>query len=174
MMRHGVLILAFLGLIDGVASRVTWAQAEPRQRVRIIGRVFDQTRRLVERVEGVVKGRDVRAVTDSAGTFQLDLFSADSTVGFRRIGYRRILLSVVPLPRPQDTVLVQMQTIPIQLSGVTVLAHPSKPLRYAGTTKYDEVFLRQRTRLGTLVSREGIEARFGVDTHELLQGMPGV
>jgi len=55
-----------------------------------------------------------------------------------------------------------------------VVGTATKPLRYAGTTKYDEVFLRRKIGLGTLVTREDIDSRFGFHTYELLQTIPGV
>jgi len=79
-----------------------------------------------------------------------------------------------PLPPVDDTLLVQLETAPIQLSEVTVVGWATKPLRYAGTTKYDEVFLRHNLGLGTLVTREDIESRFGLHTYELLQNIRGV
>jgi len=173
-MRYRLTILAVLALVDGAAGRTILAQGEPRQRVRLVGRVFDQTRRLVKGVEVTVNRREVRAVTDDAGIFQLDVLPGDSVIAFRRIGYRPMLLAMDPLPAVQDTVPVELQAIPVQLSEVIVLTHPSKPLRYAGTTKYDEVFLRQQVGLGTFISRQAIEQRFGLRAYELLRGIPGV
>jgi len=57
---------------------------------------------------------------------------------------------------------------------VTVIGTPTKPLRYAGTTKYDEVFLRRRVGLGKLITRDDIDRRFGLRTYELLQNIPGI
>jgi len=130
-MRYRLTILAVLALVDGAAGRTILAQGEPRQRVRLVGRVFDQTRRLVKGVEVTVNRREVRAVTDDAGIFQLDVLPGDSVIAFRRIGYRPMLLAMDPLPAVQDTVPVELQAIPVQLSEVIVLTHPSKPLRSA-------------------------------------------
>jgi len=149
-------------------------QEQAPQQVRLVGRVFDETRRPVERVEVIINRRDVRAVTDAAGRFTLVVSSADSTVGFRRIGYHPMLLTLQPLPAPRDTILVELLRSPVELPEVIASASPTKPLRYAGTTKYDEVFLRQKVGLGTLIPRSAIEGRLGASTYELLQGIPGV
>ena len=116
----------------------------------------------------------MRARTDSAGLFTLDVGRSDSTIAFRRIGYQLLLATVHPLPPPGDTILVRLVTSPVTLPEVVISATPSKPLRYAGTTKYDEVFLRRRIGLGRLITREEIDQRVVVATHELLEGTPGV
>jgi hypothetical protein len=141
---------------------------------QIVGRVVDETRRPVEGVEVIVGRREVRARTDRAGLFRLHVSSKDSTVGFRRIGYRSMLLTIHPLPPFRDTILVQLVKSPIELPEVIVSGSPSKSLRYAWTTKYDEVFLRGKISRGTLITREDIDRRLGVQTYELLQGIPGV
>jgi hypothetical protein len=165
------MMLAMASAGSGMAEPL---QAPPLQQLRLVGRVVDETRRPVDRVEVIVNRREVRAVTDGAGMFTLAVSAADSTVGFRRIGYRPLLLTLQPLPSARDTILVELVRSPVELPEVIASASPTKPLRYAGTTKYDEVFLRQKVGLGTLISREAIEGRLGVATYELLQGIPGV
>jgi len=76
------------------------------------------------------------------------------------------------LRTPRDTILVELLRSPVELPEVIASASPTKPLRYAGTTKYDEVFLRQKVGLGTLIPRSAIEGRLGASTYELLQGIP--
>src|SRR6266536_1309167 len=161
-LRHAVWVMAGLA----------WAQAAPAQ--RLVGRVFDETRHPIEGVEVIVNRREVRATTDSAGVFQIEVSRTDSTLAFRRIGYRPMLFAMRPLPSPDDTILVQLAGGPVRLAEVVVSAEPDKPLRYAGTTKYDEVFLRQKVGLGTLISRDAIETRFGFATDELLRGVAGI
>ncbi len=167
-------IWAVLGLVGHGLPTMVWAQTQPRQQVRLVGRVLDESHRPVEGVEVLVNRQVVRVLTDSAGIFQLDVSPRDSTVGFRRIGYRPMLFTIDPLPPPGDTILVELVNSPISLPEVIISARPSKPLRYAGTTKYDEVFLRNKVGLGTLISRDAIDTRFGFDTHELLRGIAGI
>jgi hypothetical protein len=95
-------------------------------------------------------------------------------VGFRRIGYRPLVVKIDPLPPADDTLLVELESVPVQLSEISVVGRATKPLRYAGTTKYDEVFLRHNVGFGTLVTREEIDSRFGLHTYELLQSIPGI
>lgn len=130
--------------------------------------------RAVDGVEVILNRQEVRTTTDHNGFFTIQVFPVDSTVGFRRIGYRPMLLSLQPLPPLRDTILVELIASQVQLPELIVSARPSKPLRYAGTTKYDDVFLRRKLGLGTLISREAIDRRFGSSTAELLQGIPGV
>lgn len=141
---------------------------------RVIGRVYDQRRRLLAGVEVLVDGRELRATTDRAGFFTLTVTSSDSTVGFRRVGYRPIQLSLRPLPPSDDTVLVELVPSPVELPEIQVFAPAAKPLRYAGTTKYDEVFQRKKVGLGTFLMRDDLDRRFVMTTPELLQGVVGV
>ncbi len=150
------------------------AQSRPRTTTRVVGRVVDQTRHLIPGVEVLVNGADVRSMTNASGVFQLQIVPSDSTVGFRRIGYRPLVVRIDPLPPVDDTLLVQLESVPIQLSEITIVGRATKPLRYAGTTKYDEVFHRHKLGLGTLVTRDEIDFRLGVHTYELLQTIPGV
>lgn len=173
-MRHGVTVRALLGLAGSTVATTMWAQAPPRPPTHLVGLVIDEHRSPVEGVEVIINRREVRARTDSAGVFTLEVGRSDSTIGFRRIGYQPLLATVHPLPPPGDTVLVRLVTSPVTLSEVIISASPSKPLRYAGTTKYDDVFLRRRIGLGTLITREEIDQRVVLATHELLEGVSGV
>lgn len=140
----------------------------------VVGRVYDHGGRLLAGVEVLVNGRELRATTDTAGLFTLTVTPADSTVGFRRIGYRPIQLNLRPLPPPEDTVPVELVPSPVELPEIQVFAPAAKPLRYAGTTKYDEVFLRKKLGLGTFLMRDDLDRRFVMSTPELLQGLPGI
>jgi hypothetical protein len=128
----------------------------------------------IEGVDVIVNRRDVRTQTRAGGHFVLEILPTDSTVGFRRIGFRPLLLALIPLPPVRDTVLVAMEPSAVELPDIIVKGIPSKPLRYAGTTKYDDVFRRRRVGLGTLVTRDAIERGFGRTTAEFLQLIPGV
>ena len=159
-----------------VALVPTWAgaQAQARPPVRLVGFVHDHLRRPLPGAEVLLNRTRVAAVSDSAGIFSLTIAPSDSTIAFRRIGYHPLLLTLHPLP-PSDTILVQLYPAPVALPEIITTAPPSKPLRYAGTTKYDDVFLRKRVGLGTLITREMIDQRFGFSTAELMVGLvPGV
>src|SRR5258706_15945759 len=163
MRRHTVLLLwtpaAALTLTQTICG-----QSRPHPNTSLVGRVVDETRHLVPGVEVFVNRGEVRAITDTAGIFHLQILASDSTVGFRRIGYRPLIVRIDPLPPGDDTQLVQLQSVPVQLAEISVVGTATKPLRYAGTTKYDEVFLRRKIGLGTLVTREDIDSRFGFHT----------
>jgi len=150
------------------------AQSRPRSTTQLVGRVIDQTRHLVPSVEVLANGAEIRSTTSASGVFQLQILRSDSTLAFRRIGYRPLVVRIDPLPPADDTLLVQLESVPIQLSEITVIGRATKPLRYAGTTKYDEVFLRHNVGLGTLVTRDEIDSRIGFHTYELLERVPGV
>ena len=108
----------FLLLAPAVALTLTQtisAQSRPRPTTRLVGRVFDQTRRLVPGVQVFVNRGEVRAATDTDGIFQLDVLPSDSTIGFRRIGYRPLVVRVDPLPPVGDTILVQLEAgVPLE------------------------------------------------------------
>src|SRR2546430_7817353 len=92
------------------------AAVPPLAAQRLIGRVFDQSRRVVEGVQVIVNGGELRATSDSAGIFRVDLAASDSVIGFRRIGFEPLFVAVYPLPPADDTVLVQLRAAPIQLA----------------------------------------------------------
>lgn len=173
-MRHGLTTWTVLGLLGTALTTTLGAQGQTPRNVRRVGRVFDEARRPIDGVQVIVNRREVRALTDTAGIFHLDASADDSVVGFRRLGYRPILLTMRPLPPPGDTILVELVASATELPEIIVAAPPSKPLRYAGTTKYDEVFLRAKVGLGTLISRDAIERRFGFATQELMRGIAGI
>lgn len=150
------------------------AQTRARDSVSIFGQVHDDRGRRLAGVDVLVNRREHRATTDAVGRFTIAVTPSDSNVGFRRIGYHPVLLDLRPLPPAGDTILVVLSPSPIELPEIIVSAAPSKPLRYAGTTKYDEVFLRKKIGLGTFLSREDLDRRFVMTTPELLQGIPGV
>jgi len=173
-MRRFTVLLLLTPATALTLTQTICAQSRPRTTTRLVGRVIDQTRHLIPGVEVLVNGAEVRSTTSASGVFQLQILPSDSTVAFRRIGYRPLVVRIDPLPPGDDTLLVQLESVPIQLSEITVVGTATKPLRYAGTTKYDEVFLRRKIGLGTLVTREDIDSRFGFHTYELLQTIPGV
>lgn len=173
-MRRFTVLLLLTPAAALTLTQTICAQSRPRTTTRLVGRVIDQTRHLIPGVEVLVNGAEVRSTTSASGVFQLQILPSDSTVAFRRIGYRPLVVRIDPLPPGDDTLLVQLESVPIQLSEITVVGTATKPLRYAGTTKYDEVFLRRKIGLGTLVTREDIDSRFGFHTYELLQTIPGV
>jgi len=158
------------------AVSVSIASAQPRVAppVRIVGLVHDEVHRPIPGVEVLLGRIRLVAVTNSAGLFSLEAAPSESTIAFRRIGYRPLLLTLNPFPLAGDTILVRLASSRVELPEVIVTAPPTKPLRYAGTTKYDDVFHRRRIGLGNLITREMIDARFGVSTAELLQGIPGI
>jgi len=172
-MRRFTVLLLLTPAAALALTQTICAQSRPRT-TRLVGRVIDQTRHLIPGVEVLVNGAEVRSTTSASGVFQLQILPSDSTVAFRRIGYRLLVVRIDPLPPGDDTLLVQLESVPIQLSEITVVGTATKPLRYAGTTKYDEVFLRRKIGLGTLVTREDIDSRFGFHTYELLRTIPGV
>src|SRR5712664_3584938 len=173
-MRRFTVLLLLTAAAALTLTQTICAQSPPRTTTRLVGRVIDQMRHLIPGVEVLVNGAEVRSTTSASGVFQLQILPSDSTVAFRRIGYRPLAVRIDPLPPGDDTLLVQLESVPIQLSEITVVGTATKPLRYAGTTKYDEVFLRHNIGFGTLVTREEIDSRFGLHTYELLQSIPGI
>lgn len=173
-MRYGLTIVAVWVFYIPLAVLPVRAQTQAPQPVRFVGRVYDAAGRPIDQVEVIVNRREVRARSNGFGLFRVDLDPGDSTVGFRRIGYRPLLLSLNPMPPENDTILVELVPSPVELEEVIVTGAPSKPVRYAGTTKYDDVFERRKIGLGKLIPREVIDRRPGAKTHQLLEGLAGV
>ena len=163
-----------LGLVASTFAAGTRAQAQAPSQVRLVGRIHDETRRAVPGVEVIVEPHGVRTRSDSTGLFTIDVSPADSTLVFRRIGYRPLVVTLRPLPPARDTVPVELVTSAVELPEVVVSGAATKPLRYAGTNKYDGVFLRRKIGLGTLIDRDAVDRHFGEHTYELLQAVPGV
>lgn len=168
---RGLRLDLILALVTGGPTAVS---GQNPQDIQLVGRVRDQLRRPIAGVEVVVNRRELRATTNGSGVFTISVSARDSTVAFRRIGYRPMLVVLHPLPPTNDTILVELVESPVQLPEVITSAPPIKPLRYAGTTKYDDVFLRQRVGFGTLITRDMVDNRLGGSTADLLQGIPGV
>lgn len=168
-MRSLALIWAFAAVAASPPSRLS-----AQQQSRVVGIVVDTARHRLQDVEVIINRREVRGVTTAAGVFAFDVAATDSTIAFRRIGYRPALFSIRPLPRSGDTIIISLEPSAIQLTEVTVSAEATKPVRYAFTTKYDDVFRRRRLGLGTLVTRETVDARLGASTDQLLDGVAGV
>jgi hypothetical protein len=166
--KHIARLVAVATLLPGTLSAAHLLQTE------ITGRVVDETRQALERVEVIVNRQEVRGTTGATGIFTLQISPKDSTIAFRRIGYRPIVYVIRPLPAPGDTLLVELEASAVVLPEVIVSATATKPLRYAFTQKYDDVFRRQRMGLGTLLTRDAIDARLGASTEQLLDGIPGV
>ena len=166
--KHVARLVALATLLPGTLSAAHLLQNE------ITGRVVDETRHPLERVEVIVNRQEVRGVTGATGIFTLQVSPKDSTIAFRRIGYRPIVYVIRPLPAPGDTLLVALEPSAVVLPEVIVSATATKPLRYAFTQKYDDVFRRQRMGFGTLLTRDAIEARLGSSTEQLLDAIPGV
>jgi hypothetical protein len=61
-----------------------------------------------------------------------------------------------------------------QLPDLEVAAKYAKPAEYAGTSKFDDFFRRQKLGLGTFISREQIERMNAIHTLEILRGISGV
>lgn len=140
---------------------------------RVIGRIHDENRTPITNAEILVNGT-VRSISDSVGLFALRVGRGDSTVMFRRIGFRPLALSLKSLPHAGDTVQVLMEQTSAELDAISIRSTPLKPLRYAGTSRFDGVFHRRRIGLGTLITREEIEMLQVSRTADLLRGVPGV
>jgi hypothetical protein len=173
-MRFGFGVSAILALLNSGALADVRAQNLPRQQAFLVGRIIDETRRSVEGAEIIVNRQELRAISDTDGIFKFAMLPGDSTLAFRRIGYHPLVVTLRPLPALDDTILVRLARSPVYLPEVIVSAAPTKPLRYAGTTKYDDVFLRRRIGLGKLITREEIDARVVTATYELLEGTSGI
>ena len=92
----------------------------------------------------------------------------------RRIGYRALFLNFDPGAERDPKTRIVLNAGSAQLPDIQVKGVGANPLQYAGTTKYDDFFRRQRLGAGTFLSREDIERRNAFHSVELLQQIPGV
>src|SRR5882762_3585655 len=123
--KHVARLVALATLVPGTLSAGHLLQNE------ITGRVVDETRHPLERVEVIVNRQEIRGVTGATGIFTLQVSPKDSTIAFRRIGYRPIVYVIRPLPAPGDTLLVALEPSAVVLPEVIVSATATKPLRNA-------------------------------------------
>jgi hypothetical protein len=140
----------------------------------VAGRVRDDKARKLAGAEILDSERRILGTSDSDGWFSVKLPAAAQTIGFRRVGFKPAAFTFPKGWSLADTVTVLLTAAPQLLADLEVEARPWKPLRYAGTTKYDGLFRRQRLGLGSFLSREELDRRPAIQTLELLQGLPGV
>src|SRR5438105_680951 len=101
-MRRFAVFLLWIPALGVTLTQTIYAQSR-HQTTPLVGRIIDQTRHLIPDVEVVVNGADVRSTTNASGIFHLQILPSDSTVGFRRIGYRPLVVTIDPLPPVDDT-----------------------------------------------------------------------
>lgn len=140
----------------------------------VAGRVRDSKARKLAGTEVLDGERRVLGRTDADGWFAVRLPSTAITISFRRIGFKPAGFVFPKGWSLTDTVTVFLTESAQALPDLEVEAKPWKPLRYAGTTKYDGFFRRKRLGLGTYLSREQIDRKPAIQTLEYLQGIPGV
>ncbi len=161
-------------LLSAVLLLLT-AHANAQDVMRVVaGRVRDQKARKIAGAEILDAERRLLGTSDRDGWFSVRLPVEAPSITFRRIGY---LPAAFALPKGwgiTDTVTVLLTEAAQVLPDVEVEAKAWKPVRYAGTTKYDDLFRRQRLGLGWYLSRADLDRRPAIQTLELLRGIPGV
>jgi carboxypeptidase family protein/TonB-dependent receptor-like protein len=164
-MKPAALCWSLLGLLAGSLAAQT-----DSARVVLTGRVVDPLGNPVEGAEVRVVGTTQSGMTSATGTFRLLVSRGNLLVHVRRPGYNQQLLTV-PVTWSGDILLTLGA---VQLPNVAVDARYAKPARYSRTSKYDEVFQRQRLGLGQVISRAEIDQRAAQETAQLLEGRAGI
>ncbi len=164
--------LRFAGFA-AVCSFASVLNAQDSLRV-VAGRVRDQKARKLAGAEVLDAERRILGTTDADGWFAVRLPSTAPSISFRRIGFKPAGFMFPKGWGLTDTVTVFLTETPQELPDLEVEAKPWKPVRYAGTTKYDGFFRRQRLGLGSYLSREQLNRRPVIQTLEFLQTLPGV
>lgn len=83
-------------------SGVLCAQEQPGKGIPLVGRVYDEARRPIAGVEIIVNRKDLRATSARNGLFTVQVAPNDSSLGFRRIGYKPMLGLASPFaPTPR-------------------------------------------------------------------------
>ncbi len=142
----------------------------------IRGRVISPTLTPLAGVEIGVTGVSSKAITDSTGSFRLSgLPSGLVVLRARRIGYKGQYLHVTLDSGSTRTAEIMLEPGAYILPEIEVTAKGSKPIEFAGTTKYDDFFRRRRLGLpgGTFIDRDEIRRQSAMRTAELLKNVPG-
>lgn len=141
----------------------------------IEGRIVDPDRRPVAEAEILwQKGRQ-SVLSRPDGSFSLVIPARGEVVILvRKPGFNGQALRVDLTDRSHWQGEILLQPGSYRLPDIEVEVRNAKPVEYAGTTKYDDFFRRQRLGLGTFVSREQIEKLNAFHTIEILRAVPGV
>lgn len=155
----------------GLAAFAPMLPAQDTTRVVLSGKVLDPLGKPVEGAEVRIVGSSQSVLSSPAGIFRLLVPPAGTLlVQIRRPGYNQQLLNI-PTTWTGNILLTPGA---VQLPDVAVTARYAKPGRYAGTSKYDEVFERRRLGLGELIDRDQIDQRAAQETAQLLEARAGI
>lgn len=140
-------------------------------KILIAGRVVDPMQKPLEGVELKLVGSDSSIMTRADGAFRIVMRQlGGALVLVRRVGF---LPQLVRFDQDWSGSILLVPGA-YRLEDITVAAYPTKPARYAGTAKYDAVFVRQRLGLGEVVDRNQIDRRAALQTAQLLEGKAGI
>jgi len=140
-------------------------------RIWISGVVLDPLRHPIEGAEIRIVAGNASTLSGPDGAFRFSTSrSSEVLLQVRRPGFQSQLLTLHESWK--GTVLLEPGTY--QLPDVQVTARYAKPVRYAGTTKYDDYFRRRRQGLGEFIDREEIDRRNPIHTTDILEGRPGI
>lgn len=136
-----------------------------------MGTVRDPLGQPIRGAEVRVTGSELAVFTSDSGHFQL-LAPRVLPVAFqiRRPGYRAQFLSA----DGDWSGSIVMQEGVYELPEINVKGRMAKPVKYAGTYKYDGFFQRQRRGFGEFVSREQIDRRPVQHVAQLFEGRAGI
>jgi hypothetical protein len=126
-------------------------------------------RALVEAMPGALQSR-----TDAEGRFQFQNRAPGLHVlSVRALGYQQRLLHVTLEPASGWRGAVALNLTVQQLPDLEARVNAWKPAEYAGTSRYDGFFMRQRQGFGTYFSRDEIDRIGAFHFTQLLQQVPG-
>jgi hypothetical protein len=166
MQRMALPILA----LSVVCGRPVVAQTDTSHIV-VSGVVVDPLKRPVEGVEVLVVKNGTTVMTNPEGAFRLSLPRVrEILLLVRRPGFNALSLK---LDRDWSGI-IQITPGAFRLPELEVTSKGSKPVKYSGTSKYDDIFRRQHAGVGELISREDIARRAPMNTPEILEGRAGI
>jgi hypothetical protein len=149
------------------------AQADSARAV-VEGKVLDPAGAPIPQAE-IIWQTDRRSVlTRADGSFSLIVpLRGEAVILLRRPGFSALALRV-DLSSGVWRGNIVLEPGAFQLPDVVVSARYAKPAEYAGTTKYDGFFQRQKLGLGSFISRAQIEQSNASHTLEIFRGIPGL
>jgi hypothetical protein len=140
----------------------------------IAGVVTDQSSRPIQRAVVQVLPGPKEVLTGRSGDFRFtDREAGLHVVIVSAMGYRRQMMQVELSPGTGWRGQIKLALMVHELPEVVSTVRSWKPAEYAGTSRYDGYFMRQRLGFGKFISRDDIDRLAPIHFTQILQRVPG-